>query len=75
MTIEERLTQFEERQEAIIQAIMGLTDCVEMQRDKITELMEWLQQPAPPSEAVAGFDAILDVLKAHGTLIEAVALR
>lgn len=49
MSVETRLQQLYERQEALIEAMHGLTDVVVQVRDLTTELTEWLQS-APPSE-------------------------
>ncbi len=45
MSIDDRLARLEQRQEALIAAIHGLTDVQAQTRDLVTELMEWLQQP------------------------------
>jgi hypothetical protein len=49
MNVEARLARIEERQAALVSAIIGLTDITAQTRDLVTELMAWLQEP-PSSE-------------------------
>jgi uncharacterized membrane protein YccC len=44
-TLEDRLTRWEQRQEALITAMNGLTDVMETTRAMLAELAAWLQQP------------------------------
>ncbi|MFL5289310.1 MAG: hypothetical protein ACJ8AW_52235 [Rhodopila sp.] len=60
MSIEDRLSRIEQRQEALIAAMHGLTDIQAQTRDLVTELMEWLQQPGSSDLA----DALKEVAQA-----------
>lgn len=75
MRIEEQLQRLEMRQEAMIAAIHGLADVIEINRDMIAELMKWLQEP-PSSELPDLLQALIkrtsdmqDQVKAHGDLV------
>jgi hypothetical protein len=62
MDIEGRIGRLEIRQEALVEAMNGLTDVMEQTRDLVVELMAWLQEP-PSSD-------LSDTLKAMTGAIE-----
>ena len=69
MDADGRLARLEERQEILIGAMHGLVDVTEVVRDRLNEIMDWLQQPGS-NETIQALDQMLDVLKLHGQLIE-----
>jgi hypothetical protein len=76
MTLEDRLTRWEQRQEAIIASIHGLTDVMETNQATLAELMTWLQSP-PSSDLpdamkafATGLSALQDLAVRHGEEIQ-----
>jgi len=62
MTVEDRLSRLEVRQEALVSAMNGLTDVMEQTRDLVVELMAWLQEP-PPSELPDTLKAMTEAME------------
>jgi hypothetical protein len=76
MTLEDRLTRWEQRQEAIIASIHGLTDVMETNQATLMELMAWLQEP-PSSDLpdtmkvfATALTALQDLAVRHGEEIQ-----
>jgi hypothetical protein len=64
-TIEERMIRWEQRQELMIASMGGILDTMEIIRDMISELAEWLKQP-PSSD-------LSDLLKAQITQLNSLS--
>lgn len=71
MTVEDRLGRLETRQEHMISAIHGLTDVMEQTRDRLTEVMAWLQEP-PSSDLPDTLATILNAVDAQNSGLQAV---
>jgi hypothetical protein len=62
MTVEDRLSRLEMRQEALVSAMNGLTDVMEQTRDLVVELMAWLQEP-PSSDLPDTLKAMTEAME------------
>jgi ABC-type transporter Mla subunit MlaD len=70
----DRLTRIEQRQEALVGAVSGLTDVVAVTRDMLAELMTWLQKP-PSTDLPDLLTALTVTLQSQGELVTALSQR
>jgi hypothetical protein len=68
MNSQDRFARVEARQEALIAAIQGLVDVVEVVRDMQAELLSWVQQP-PPTELPDLLRELTASIQRHSELI------
>ena len=75
MPIDDRLDRWEQRQDALIAAVGGLTDILQTNQALLTELMRWLQQP-PRSDLsdlirvlVASLTTVQEQVVTHGAQV------
>jgi ABC-type transporter Mla subunit MlaD len=70
----DRLSRIEQRQEALISAVAGLTEVMETTRAMVAELAAWLQRP-PSNDLPDLLDALTAAVQGQGELIVALGQR